>query len=157
MDGATYLLALGSNRRSRAGSPERTIAAALDRVGGVLAVSPVLATPPLGPSGRRFANAVALVGSDEPPPAMLARLQRIERAMGRRGGRRWGARTIDLDILAWSGGRFRSRRLTVPHPRLPERAFVLAPLAAVAPRWPIAGARTARHLAHCLARRAPRG
>jgi 2-amino-4-hydroxy-6-hydroxymethyldihydropteridine diphosphokinase len=154
---ATYLVALGSNRRSRWGSPERTLAAALTAMGGVLAVSPVSGTPAMGPSSRRFANAVALVASDEAPPAMLRRLKGIERAFGRRRGRRWGARAVDLDLIGWSGGIWREPALVVPHLRFRERRFVLAPLAAVAPGWrdPVTG-RTARQLLALVDRRRPR-
>jgi 2-amino-4-hydroxy-6-hydroxymethyldihydropteridine diphosphokinase len=130
-----YAIALGGNRRTRHGGPAQTLAAALARIGGVTAVSPIFATPPLGPSTRRFANAAALVESDLPPPAMLARLKAIERAMGRRPGRRWGARPVDLDIILWSGGRWRERTLTVPHPAFRSRRFVLEPLATIAPDW----------------------
>jgi 2-amino-4-hydroxy-6-hydroxymethyldihydropteridine diphosphokinase len=79
---------------------------------------------------------------------MLAALKAIERAMGRRGGRRWGARVIDLDIVLWSGGRWRTRTLVVPHPAFRARAFVLRPAAAIAPRWrdPVTG-RTLAQLA----------
>jgi len=90
------------------------------------------------------------------PPAMLAALKAIERKFGRRPGRRWGERVLDLDIVAWSGGRFASRGLTIPHPRLADRDFVLGPLAAVAPSWPISGALTPRHLAARLGKRGPR-
>jgi 2-amino-4-hydroxy-6-hydroxymethyldihydropteridine diphosphokinase len=88
--------------------------------------------------------------------AMLDELKAIERAFGRRRGRRWGPRVLDLDIALWSGGRFRSRRLTIPHPQLARRSFVLQPLAAIAPRWRV-GPLTVRHLAHRLAQRPPRG
>jgi 2-amino-4-hydroxy-6-hydroxymethyldihydropteridine diphosphokinase len=64
---------------------------------------------------------------------------------------------LDLDLALWSGGSYRARRLQVPHPALETRSFVLQPLAAIAPRWRVRGALTARHLAHRLARRAPRG
>jgi 2-amino-4-hydroxy-6-hydroxymethyldihydropteridine diphosphokinase len=87
---------------------------------------------------------------------MLRRVKEIEREFGRRGGRRWGPRVLDLDISLWSGGKFRSRRLTVPHPRLASRSFVLNPLAAIAPTWQVGGL-TVRHLAHRLARSRPRG
>ena len=70
-----------------------------------------------------------LVASDLSPPDMLAELKGIERDFGRRGGRRWGARVLDLDIVAWSGGRWRGHGLTIPHPRLAQRDFVLGPLA----------------------------
>ena len=109
-----------------------------------------------GGAGREFANAVALIECDLDPPALLAALKVIEREFGRRPGRRWGSRVLDLDILAWSGGRWHSRRLTIPHPALETRSFVLAPLAATAPGWPVRGALTPRHLAARLARRRPR-
>ncbi len=64
--------------------------AAIAAIGGVVATSPIIATAPLGPSIRRFANAAILIESDEAPPMLLARLKRIEAAFGRRRGRRWG-------------------------------------------------------------------
>jgi 2-amino-4-hydroxy-6-hydroxymethyldihydropteridine diphosphokinase len=136
-----YAIALGSNRRGRHGSPEAEIGAALAALGSVIAVSPVLRTPPLGPSKRRFANAVALIESDETPPALLARLKAIERSFGRRRGRNWGARVIDLDIILWSGGAWGEPGLTVPHASFRARDFVLRPLLAVAPDWrdPVSG------------------
>ena len=111
------------------------VLAAVAALDGVRAVSPVIASAPVGPSTRRFANAAMLVDSDLPPPAMLARLKAIERDFGRRRGRRWGARVIDLDLIGWSGGAWRSPGLTVPHPRWRERRFVLAPLLAIMPGW----------------------
>ena len=122
----------------------------------VVATSPIIETPPLGPSIRRFANAAAIVRSDLPPPALLMRLKAIERALGRRRGRRWGARPIDLDIVLWSGGRWHDRALTVPHIAYRSRRFVLAPLAAIAPGWrdPVTG-RTVRQLRSQVDRRRP--
>jgi 2-amino-4-hydroxy-6-hydroxymethyldihydropteridine diphosphokinase len=64
---------------------------------------------------------------------------------------------LDLDLLLWSGGAFRSPLLTIPHPALDQRSFVLQPLASIAPNWRLKGPLTVRHLAHRLARRAPRG
>jgi len=121
---------------------------------GVLAVSPIVHTPALGPSGRRFANAVAIIESGEDPPALLRRLKAIERDFGRRPGRRWGARVIDLDIILWSGGAWADPTLVIPHPHFRRRAFVLDPLAAVASDWrdPLSG-RTTRQLRALL--RAP--
>lgn len=157
MPATTYAIALGSNVYSRHGAPERTLAAALAAVGGVLAASPVIRSEPLGPSRRRYANAIALIASDEPPPRLLARLKRIERAFGRRPGRTWGARVIDLDIVLWSEGVWRSAGLTVPHRAFRTRAFVLDPLARLAPRWrdPVTG-RTVRQLARAVDRPRPR-
>jgi 2-amino-4-hydroxy-6-hydroxymethyldihydropteridine diphosphokinase len=149
-----YAIALGSNRRGRHGPPQAEIGAALAALGEVIAVSPMLRTAPLGPSKRRFANAVALIESDEDPPALLARLKAIERGFGRRRGRSWGARVIDLDIILWSGGVWGEPRLTVPHLRFRERDFVLRPLMAVAPDWrdPVSGLRV-RQIAYRLAKR----
>ena len=68
-------------------------------------------------------------------------MKALERAYGRRPGRRWGPRVLDLDIILWSGGAWGERRLTVPHPRFRERDFVLVPLVQVAPGWrdPVSG------------------
>lgn len=149
---STYVVAVGSNRPGRHGDPRAEVAAALDRLDGL--ASPILSSAPLGPSSRTFANAVALVRSDRAPPEMLAHLKSLEREFGRRPGRRWGARVIDLDIVLWSGGAWSSPGLTIPHVAYRERAFVLAPLAAVAPDWrdPLT-ARSVRHLLALLQRR----
>ncbi len=157
MTATSYAIALGANVRSRWGSPERTVRRALGMLGPVTAVSPIFATRPIGPSRRRFANAVAIVVTDESPPDLLTRLQRIERTLGRRRGRRWAARVIDLDIILWSGGSWRSPGLIVPHPAFRDRAFVLRPLDRIAPAWrdPITG-RTVRQLAHMVDRPRPR-
>ena len=162
MDNPPYLyaIAIGSNRpHGRFGRPTGVVEAAIERLDaqfGLFDASRIVLNAAFGGAGRDFANAVALIECDLEPPAMLARLKSIEREFGRRPGRRWGPRVLDLDIVLWSGGAFRSRRLAIPHPRLANRSFVLAPLAAVAPNWPV-GSLKVRHLAERLARRAPRG
>lgn len=120
----------------------------------VVAVSPLIVTPALGPAGRRFANAAMIVETRLDPPALLALLKGLEAAFGRRRGRRWGPRVIDLDILLWSEGRYRrGRGLAIPHLALEQRDFVLRPLANIAPEWRVGrGARTVRHSASRLAR-----
>jgi len=146
-----YAIALGSNRRhGRHGPPERVIRAAVGALAAsglrMVAVSPVRRTPALGPAGRAFANAAVLVDTRFDPPALLALLKATEAAFGRRRGRRWGPRVLDLDILLWSGGRWRARGLIVPHAALEERDFVLRPLVAIAPDWRIGpGVRNVRH------------
>lgn len=146
-----YALALGSNRPLSAGrTPARLLAEAAALIGAearLVAVSPIFTTSPLGPSARLFANAALLVESALPPPAMLARLQGIEARLGRRRYRRWGARSMDIDIILWSGGCWRSGVLVVPHPAFRGRAFVLDPLATIAPDWrdPVTGL-AIRHL-----------
>ncbi|KQU53250.1 7,8-dihydro-6-hydroxymethylpterin-pyrophosphokinase [Sphingomonas sp. Leaf339] len=152
-----YAIALGANRYGHHGRPSAAIVAALAAIGDVEAVSPIIASAPIGPSTRIFANAAALIRSEESPPALLTRLKAIERLMGRRPGRRWGTRPIDLDIILWSGGTWRTRTLTIPHPTFRDRRFVLTPLARIAANWrdPISGLRV-RHLLSQVDRRRPR-
>jgi 2-amino-4-hydroxy-6-hydroxymethyldihydropteridine diphosphokinase len=150
-----YLIALGSNRRHhRHGPPERVLLAALkalDQDGIKLKhAGPVLRSQPLGPSLRRYANSAALVRTRLDPEQLLAALQAIERGFGRRrGGQRWSARVLDLDIVLWSGGAWASSNLTIPHPRFRERHFVLGPAVSIAPAWrdPLTGL-TLRQLAY---------
>jgi len=156
-----YAIGLGSNRRhARFGDPRHVLMAALDALESAdiepVDASPIIASAPLGPSRRRFANAVALVASPLAPPEMLARLKAIEAEFGRRRGRRWGERTLDLDILLWSGGAWADERLTLPHPAMTIRRFVLNPLLTIVPRWrhPLTGL-TVRQLAARLAAAKP--
>ena len=156
-----YAVAIGSNRRHvRYGRPADVVEAAIARLDVdfmLFDASPIMLNKAVGGAGRDFANAVALVEIGLEPPAMLASLKQIEKDFGRRPGRRWGERVLDLDIVAWDGGRFHSRNLRIPHPRLAERDFVLGPLQYIAPQWRILGARTARHLASRLGKpRSPR-
>ncbi|HEX8574224.1 MAG TPA: 2-amino-4-hydroxy-6-hydroxymethyldihydropteridine diphosphokinase [Allosphingosinicella sp.] len=148
-----YAIALGSNRRGRHGAPAATVRAAASAV-GAKRLSRVRLTPAMGPAGRGFANAVALVESELGPPALLDVLKRLERDFGRRGGRRWGPRVLDLDLILWSGGAWAGDGLVVPHPEFRRRRFVLEPLTEIAPLWrdPITGA-TMRQLLHRLGRR----
>jgi 2-amino-4-hydroxy-6-hydroxymethyldihydropteridine diphosphokinase len=156
-----YAIAIGSNRpHGKYGRPPQVVEAAiakLDEEFGLFDASPIILNAAIGGAGRDFANAVALVESDLEPPEMLRRLKVMEREFGRRRGKHWATRVLDLDISLWSGGRFRSRSLTIPHYGLQDRTFVLQPLAAIAPRWRVRGGLTTRHLAHRLARRAARG
>lgn len=143
----SYAIALGSNRRhGRHGSPARVIEAALDALDrgklALVARSAVHRTPALGPAGRDFANAAAIVATRLDPPALLARLKKIERKFGRRRGRRWGPRVLDLDIILWSGGGWPRHprlappgRLRIPHRELARRSFVLRPLSEIAADW----------------------
>lgn len=155
-----YAIALGSNRaHARYGAPRRVIEAAIARVSEdarLLARSRVLDTPALGPGGRRYANAAALIETPLAPPALLVWLKAIERGFGRRAGRRWGPRVLDLDILLWSGGQWQARALVIPHVQLARRRFVLDPLGEIAPGWRLPGsALRVRHLAARLTRRTP--
>lgn len=146
-----YALALGSNRPlSGQQTPARLLreaAARIAQLGEVQAMAPILTTPPLGPSLRLYANSALLVASDLPPEMMLTELKQIERQLGRRRHRRWGTRRMDIDIILWSGGRWNSRSLHIPHPAFRVRHFVLRPLHTMAPLWrdPVSGL-TVRHL-----------
>ena len=152
---ALHAIALGSNRRhGRHGGPAGVIRAALhalSALGTVELVSDICSTPALGPAGREFANAVAILASDLAPDALLDELKAIERAFGRRPGRRWGPRVLDLDIILWSEGPWGGPGPVVPHPEFRDRNFVLVPLAQVAPGWrdPIGGATVRQLLARC--------
>lgn len=156
-----YAIAIGSNRpHGRYGRPPQVVEAAIARLDeefGLFDASPIILNPAIGGAGRDFANAVALVESELEPHEMLARIKLMEREFGRRRGKHWAARVLDLDIGLWSGGRFRSRSLKIPHYGLETRSFVLQPLASIAPNWRVRGPLTARHLAQRLARRAPQG
>jgi 2-amino-4-hydroxy-6-hydroxymethyldihydropteridine diphosphokinase len=157
-----YLIALGSNQRHpRHGPPPQVLRAALAAMAGeglaVEATSPIVTSAPVGPSRRRYANAAARIATRLAPPALLALLQRIEARFGRvRRGQRWGARTLDLDVILWSGGAWRSKTLIIPHPLFRQRSFVLTPAATVAPDWrDPAGTCTIRHLHARLTRPRP--
>lgn len=152
------LLGLGSNRwHGRHGRPEAVLGAAAKALeaGGleVLAVAPVIGTAPLGPSDRRFANGAVLGRWQGDAVALLALAKGIERDFGRRRGRRWGARVLDIDILAFGSEQVRLGALEVPHPRLHQREFVLRPMLALWPAWrhPRLG-RTVRQMAARLAK-----
>lgn len=145
------------------GGPEQVLqhaVAALETADSdVFAVSPIIRSVAIGPSKRRYANAAAIISSALAPPDMLALLQSVEDHFGRRRrGQAWQARTLDLDIIFWSGGMWVSDNpaLAVPHPHLRSRQFVLAPAAAIAPDWrdPISGY-SIRQLFHRLNRAKP--
>jgi len=150
-----YAIGLGSNQpHGRYGAPVKILDAALEELRPI-ACSTIVETAPIGPSLRTFANAAALIETSLSPLELLRHLKAIERRFGRRRGRRWGARVLDLDILLWSGGRWISRELTIPHPRLHQRRFVLDPLLQIAPDWKIPRHGTVRQCAARLTRRRP--
>ena len=101
----------------------------------------------MGPGGRRYANAALAVVSGLPLVEVLAILQRVEAAFGRRNGKRWGDRVLDLDIIGAGGAVVRAPGLQVPHAGVAVRRFVLDPLCDIAPGWrhPVLNA-TARQL-----------
>jgi len=140
------LIALGANL----GDPLQTLAQAISQLGAhgeVVARSrPYLTAPVGGPPGQPdYVNAVIAFRPAEAalgPADLLALLLDLERLHGRERRIAWDARTLDLDLLAWGHLRVATAGLTLPHPRLGERAFVLVPLADVMPQWrhPVSGA-----------------
>ncbi|WP_243049430.1 2-amino-4-hydroxy-6-hydroxymethyldihydropteridine diphosphokinase [Dyella sp. RRB7] len=135
-------IALGSNL----GDARAQVLGAFDALAQLpgtrlLARSPLYLTPPWGVLEQPpFINAVAHVDTALPPHELLDALLAIERAAGRvRDGERWGPRTLDLDILHLDGVAFSDERLTLPHPRIRERAFVLLPLHDLAPALQLPG------------------
>ncbi|HOX38609.1 MAG TPA: 2-amino-4-hydroxy-6-hydroxymethyldihydropteridine diphosphokinase [Candidatus Brocadiia bacterium] len=127
-------IGLGSNLGDR----KAALDAAVLRIDGirgarVVAVSSYHETEPVGPPQPRYLNAAALIETDLPPHDLLLELQKIEDDLGRRRTVRWGPRAIDLDILLYGEDVLYSPGLTVPHPLMHERAFVLMPLAEIAP------------------------
>lgn len=156
------LIGFGSNMHGAWGSPAETLAhvqRALREHGvRVLRLSPPYSTTPLGHGCQpRYLNAVMLVDAPLACASFLRLVKRLERAAGRRLGRRWGPRPLDLDILDQGGRRLgwppppgdRRGRLVLPHPELHKRAFVLVPLMDVASAWrhPVLGLTAAALLA----------
>ncbi|HEX5305194.1 MAG TPA: 2-amino-4-hydroxy-6-hydroxymethyldihydropteridine diphosphokinase [Dyella sp.] len=135
-------VALGSNL----GDSQRTLSVAIDALHAlpdtaVTARSRFYRTAPWGRLDQPdFINAVVRLHTALSPHALLDALMQIEAAAGRvREGERWGPRTLDLDLLHMDGVRLDDARLTLPHPRIRDRAFVLAPLADIAPELPLPG------------------
>ena len=102
----------------------------------ITAASKIITSQPIGPSHRQYANGAALIECADDPLELLELLQAIEAQFGRqRGGQRWVARVLDLDIVLWEHGAWASPGLTIPHPEFRHRGFVLGPAAQIAARW----------------------
>ncbi len=134
---------LGANLGDR----EATIGAAVAALPGVVAVSRLRETEPVGVVGQPpFLNGAVLLETDLPPRELLGRLLAIERQLGRERRERWGPRTIDLDLLLYGDVVVDEPGLTVPHPRLHERRFALEPLAELDPALEVPGRGGVREL-----------
>jgi 2-amino-4-hydroxy-6-hydroxymethyldihydropteridine diphosphokinase len=148
---AEALLALGGNVDDVRTTFERAIAILCDDgTVRLLRRSSDYRTPPWGVADQpAFINAVIIVATSLDPHTLLARAQAVERALGRNRASepRWGPRPIDIDILAYDDVTLREPDLTLPHPRLFERAFVLVPLAEIASDRIVAGRRIGDALA----------
>ena len=128
-------LALGSNLGDRLAFLQGAVTALAGTPGvTVTAVSRVYETAPVGgPEQGPYLNAVVALATALSPRELLAVAARIERHAQRQRGARWGARTLDVDVLLVGDEQVDTEELTVPHPRMWQRGFVLAPLADVAP------------------------
>ena len=133
MSATMIYLALGSNLGDRLANLKAALAALPPAV-SVLAESPVYETPPWGYTDQpAFLNMTLKGETDLEPLSLLAHLKRLESELGRLPAVRWGPRRIDIDLLFYDDLVLHTDQLTLPHPRLHERAFVLVPLADLAP------------------------
>lgn len=129
-------VALGSNLGDR----EAIIRAAVDALPGVVAVSELRETEPVGVTAQPpFLNGAVALETDLAARKLLELLLEIERGLGRERRERWGPRTIDLDLLLFGAETLDEPGLTVPHPRLHERRFALEPLAELDPELAVPG------------------
>lgn len=139
MPSTTAFIGLGSNLPSAAGDPEATLKAAISRLGSlgeVTAQSSFYETEPVGYAHQpHFVNAAVRLETELPPLALLDQLLAIEREFGRDRALTpvKGPRTLDLDLLLMGDITVNHERLTLPHPEMAHRRFVLAPLAEIAP------------------------
>lgn len=142
---AQALIALGGNLGHARATLDRAVSLFCDGSQvRLIARSSDYRTPPWGVEDQpAFINLCLLVATDLGPRALLDRAHKIERALGRDRSheQRWGPRAVDIDILAYDDLTVNEPDLVLPHPRLFERAFVLVPLAEIAPDWIVAGRR----------------
>jgi len=149
MSSTTAYVGLGSNLEH----PETQLRSAVEALAShprieVMAKSSFYRNPPMGPQAQPdFLNAVVQIETDLEPEALFDVLVGIENAHGRiRQVERWGPRTLDLDLLVYDEEIIETERLTVPHPGIPDRSFVLKPLAEIAPELVIPGMGSVQHL-----------
>ena len=149
MADVTAAIGLGSNLGDPLQQLNRAVQAlSALRASELLAVSSFYGNPPMGPQDQPdYVNAAALLRTALAPLELLDALQAIEAAQGRERGRRWGERTLDLDLLLYGEQRIAHPRLSVPHPGMHERAFVLYPLAEIAGGRPVPGLGSVAELA----------
>jgi len=145
------ILGLGSNLGDKIGNIKNALRTLNDEVGKIGAVSSAYHTAPVGFEDQPdFVNAVAVLETQLSPEDLLAAIQAIETRLGRRRTIRWGPRVMDIDILFYDDETISLPDLEIPHPRIGERLFVLAPLAEIARDWNIPGIGTAEEAARKL-------
>jgi 2-amino-4-hydroxy-6-hydroxymethyldihydropteridine diphosphokinase len=131
--GTTAYIGLGSNLGDRLGHLRRALEALDEKGIRVVRVSSVYETDPVGPPQPDYLNAVAEVSTTLSPSDLVRALKTAEEEAGRAHRERWGPREIDLDLLLYADETIEEEGLTVPHPELTHRAFVLVPLIEIAP------------------------
>lgn len=129
----TVYIGLGSNLGDRLGSLQAAVRALAARGVEPLAVSSVYESDAVGPPQPEYLNAVVSVTTTLAPAALLAVLKEVESELGRHHAERWGPREIDLDLLLYGDEMLEEEGLTVPHPEMTKRSFVLLPLLEIAP------------------------
>lgn len=135
-DQVTAYVALGANLGQAVLTLTRAVAALASLPGtSVLSRSSLYCTAPIDSSGPDYTNAVVKISTALGAPDLLIQLQKIEQAEGRERPWHHAPRTLDLDVLLYGTATVDSPALTVPHPRMTNRAFVLVPLAEIAPEW----------------------
>ena len=142
-------LGLGNNTGDREANLEAAIQSLPPQV-EVLRRSPIYQTPPWGYTDQPdFLNLVIECATSLSPTELLKYLKDLEKEVGRTASFHWGPREIDIDILLYGSSTFSTPQLTIPHPRVHERAFMLVPLADLAPKLihPITGLSIQQHLA----------
>ncbi len=152
---AVAYISLGSNQGDRLLLLSRSLELLeLEPAIGVTAVSSIYETAPVGgPRQGLFLNACVQLDSDLSPVTLLRKMLAVEETLGRIRRKRWGPRTIDLDLLLYGNLTMRTPSLELPHPRMSERDFILVPLSEIAPDLQIPGiGQTVRQL---LAARPP--
>jgi 2-amino-4-hydroxy-6-hydroxymethyldihydropteridine diphosphokinase len=132
---------------SNLGDREALVRAAVEALPGVVAVSALRETDPVGEVEQpRFLNGAVALETELPPRELLDLLLAVERRLGRERRERWGPRTIDLDLLLYGAETIDEPGLTVPHPRLHERRFALEPLAELDPQLAVPGRGSVKEL-----------
>ena len=129
-------IALGSNL----GDSEKTLRGAVEAIENhtqikLIACSSWYRTKPVGPPQPDYLNGCITIATDLPPQGLLTFLLAVEQQFGRERNLRWGARTLDLDLILYGDSIVETPSLQIPHPRMHQRAFVLVPLAQIAGDW----------------------
>jgi 2-amino-4-hydroxy-6-hydroxymethyldihydropteridine diphosphokinase len=134
------LIAIGSNLGDRSAYIKAALSRIIDLCGDIVATADFYETAPVGAADQMFLNSAIICKTSLPPQTLLESLLAIESELGRERLVHWGNRTIDLDIILWKAADGtmlvqEDQHLTIPHPRMLERLFVMIPAAQIAGHW----------------------